>query len=135
MPRPHRPLAPRRLAVALVAGIGGTAPSSASADACNSGFYSTCINDDNLWPHAGSSHFLTLGGTETTARGEVGFGLYTTYLSRPIVLSTPSGGATTTDYAIDNQINANFLFTYGVSDRLELDAVLPTTLSQTGTGA
>ncbi len=107
----------------------------ARAQSCGAPLSSTCINADNLWPHAGSSRFLTLGGTETTARGEVGFGVYTTYLSRPIVLTTDSGGSPTTDYAIDNQINASFLFTYGVSDRLELDAIVPVTLSQTGTGA
>ncbi len=107
----------------------------ASAQNCGAPLASTCINDDNLWPHAGPSRFLTLGGSETTARGEVSFGLYTTYLSRPIVLQTNGGGAPATDYAIDNQVNENFLFAYGVSDRLELDAIAPVTLSQTGTGA
>jgi hypothetical protein len=107
----------------------------ASADNCNSQLTSTCINDDNLWPHAGASHFLTVGGTETTPRGEVGFGLYTTYLSRPITLTTNSGGQPATDYAVDNQINGTFMFTYGVADRLELDAILPVTFSQTGSGA
>jgi len=77
---------------------------------------------------------MTIGGAETTARGELGFGLYSTYLSRPIVLETNGGGAPATDYAIDDQINASFLFAYGVSDRLELDAIAPVTLSQTGSG-
>jgi hypothetical protein len=96
---------------------------------------STCINADTLWPHAGSTRFLTLGGTETTARGEVGVGLATTYLSRPVLLQTNGGGAPATDYAIDNQVNTSFMFTYGVSDRLELAVIVPITLSQSGAGA
>jgi OOP family OmpA-OmpF porin len=134
----RRPSRLPRLPTALLAlAAGGALLASASrarADDCNARFVSTCINDDNLWPHAGSSHFLSVGGTETTARGEVGFGLYTTYLSRPIVLQTNSGGQQATDYAVDDQVNGNFMFTYGVSDRLELDAVLPVTFSQTGSG-
>lgn len=79
--------------VAVVVSLMSLAPALARADACSTGLYSTCINDDNLWPHAGSSHFLTVGGTETAPRGEVSFGLYTTYLSRPIVLQSDSGEA------------------------------------------
>jgi OOP family OmpA-OmpF porin len=125
------------LSVALLVApaVAATLARTARADNCPSQLVSGCINDDNLWPHAGASHFLTLGGTETTARGEVGFGLYTTYLSRPIVLGSNGGGVQgVTDYAVDNQINGNFMFAYGVSDRLELDAILPVTFSQTGTG-
>jgi hypothetical protein len=110
-------------------------PSSARADSCSTPLVSTCINSDNLWPHAGASRFLTLGGTETAPRGDVAFGVYTTYLSRPVVLASVSGGSASTDYAVDNQIDASFLFAYGVTDRLQLEAVVPVTLSQTGSGA
>ena len=138
------PRRPRHSTTTLLAGtvsaiaMAGTllgAPAIARADGCTTGFYSTCINDDNLWPHAGASHFLTIGGTETAPRGEVGFGLFTSYLSRPIVLQTNSGGSSTTDNAIDNQLNGSFLFSFGVTNRLELDAILPTTFTQSGTGA
>ncbi len=135
--RPARPAdkRPPLILSALLAAAATLHATPAAAQSCGAPLTSTCINDDNLWPHAGSTRFLTLGGTETTAGGEVGFGVYTTYLSRPIVLSTNGGGAPATDYAVDNQINASFLFTYGVSDRLELDAIAPVTLSQTGSGA
>ena len=137
LPRPSRPASRRQALVAslLLATLLSARAKPARADNCTTPLTSTCINDDNLWPHAGSSRFMTLGGTETTARGEIGFGLYTSYLSRPISLQTDSGGASTTDYAVDNQINTSFLFAYGVSDRLELDAIVPVTLSQTGVGA
>lgn len=118
----------------LTAALAIAVPREARAESCGTQLSSTCINVDNLWPHAGSSHFLTLGGTETTASGEVGFGLYTTYLSRPLSLQTNAAGGTATDYPVDNQVNGNFLFSYGVTDRLELDAVVPVTLSQTGSG-
>jgi len=136
-PRPSRPAYGRRVLLATLTctAVLGALPGRAHAGSCAVPLTSTCINDDNLWPHAGASRFLTLGGTETAARGEVGFGLYTTYLSRPMVLVTSSGGVRGADNAIDDQVNTSFLFSYGVSDRLELDAILPVTLSQTGTGA
>ncbi len=92
-PRPSPPASGRHVLLApIVLAALLVRPGHARADNCATPMLSTCINDDNLWPHAGSSRFLTLGGTETTARGEVGFGLYATYLSRPIVLTTNSGG-------------------------------------------
>ena len=96
---------------------------------------STCIDSDHLWPHAGSSHFLSVGSTETLAAGQVGFGLSTTYLSRPIALTaaTPGPGGSL-DYVIDNQVNTSFLWSYGVTNRLELDLVLPVTFGQSGSG-
>jgi OOP family OmpA-OmpF porin len=126
---------PSRLAALLLGAFALVHASSArAANDCGAPLASTCINDDNLWPHAGPSHFLTVGGTETTSRDDIGFGLYTSYLSRPLTLSTNGAGQPATDYAVDNQINATFLFSYGVADRLELGAILPVTLSQSGSG-
>ena len=132
--RPWRSVTIQRLAIPVGVATLTVAPLSARADNCTGRLLSTCINDDNLWPHAGASRFMTLGGTETTPRGEVGFGLFTTYLSRPIALTTDSGGQSTTDDVVDDQINGSFMFTYGVSSRLELTAVLPVTFSQSGSG-
>jgi hypothetical protein len=107
----------------------------AQAQQCSSPYLSTCINSDTYWPHAGPQRFAAVGGTETVASGQIGFGLVTTYLSRPIIINGPSpGGAGTDQYAIDDQVNANFLFAYGVTDRLELDIGVPVTLVQTGVG-
>jgi hypothetical protein len=106
----------------------------AAAGEC-SGIVSPCINDDTLWPHAGASRFLALGSAETIASGQVAFGLVTSYLSRPIVLTVPSPGPPgTKEYAVDDQVNGSFLYAYGVSPRLELDLVLPVTFGQGGTG-
>jgi hypothetical protein len=96
---------------------------------------STCINDDVLWPHAGPAHFVAVGSTETVAAGQIGFGLVTSYISRPIVLQVPSpGSGGSPEYAINDQVNATFLWAYGATDRLELDLALPLTLGQGGTG-
>jgi OmpA-OmpF porin, OOP family len=110
-------------------------PTSALGDSCGAPLVSTCIDSDHLWPHAGSSHFLSVGSTETLAAGQVGFGLVTTYLSRPLVLTaaTPGPGGSL-DYVIDNQVNTSFLWSYGVTNRLELDLVLPVTFGQSGSG-
>jgi hypothetical protein len=107
----------------------------ARATDCGSPTVSTCIDDDPLWPHAGASHFFSIGTTDTVEAGTVGFGISTSYLSRPITLqvATPGPGGTLYD-VIDNQMNGSFLWSYGMTDRLEIDLVLPVTFVQTGVG-
>jgi hypothetical protein len=106
----------------------------ASSAECE-GTLSLCINDDTLWPHAGPARFVAVGSTETVASGQLGFGLVSSYLSRPIVIQTPSpGSGGSSQYAVDNEVNGSFLWSYGATDRLEVDVVLPVTFGQTGTG-
>jgi hypothetical protein len=116
------------LAVALVA-------IPAHATDCG-GPLSTCLNDDDLWPHAGPAHFVAVGSAETTASGHLGFGVVTSYLSRPIVLEspTPGLGQATTYNVVDDQVNGSFLWSYGVTRRLELELALVLTFGQSGTG-
>jgi hypothetical protein len=106
----------------------------ALADNC-SGITSTCINDDTLWPHPGPARFVSVGSAETLAGGQLGFGLVATYLSRPIRLEVKSpGGAGTEQDVINDQANGTFLWSYGVTSRLELDLALPVTFGEGGTG-
>jgi hypothetical protein len=108
------------------------APVARAADC--SGFFDSCVNDDTLWPHAGPSRFVAVGSTETVAAGQVGFGLVTSYLNRPVILATHLGGVETDQYAINDQVNGTFLWSYGVTNRLELDVAVPLTFGQGGTG-
>jgi hypothetical protein len=121
---------------AALSAAASTWASAATATSCGAPLVSTCIDDDNVWPHAGSSHFLTVGATNTLEAGQVGFGVVTSYLSRPLTLraATPGPGGSIDD-VIDNQVNSSFLWSYGVARRLELDVVLPVTFGQSGTGA
>ena len=115
------------LAIALLS------PSARATDC--SGTVSPCINDDTLWQHAGAAQFVAIGSAETIAAGQLGFGLATSYLSRPIVLHTASpGGGGSDQYVIDDQVNGTFLWAYGVTNRLELDLAVPLTFGQSGTG-
>jgi hypothetical protein len=124
-------------------GIGGLAIASAAlisicarvalASEC-SGDVSPCINDDTLWPHAGPSHFLAVGGSETTGPAQLGLALQTSYLSRPIVLKLTSPGGGSQANVINDQANGTFLWSYGIGRRLELDLALPLTFGQGGTG-
>ena len=108
----------------------------ARASDCNNPLVSTCVNSETYWPHAGNTmRMQTVGGTETTAEGQVSFGLITSYQSRPLVLHIASPGPGGSEQnVVDNQVNANFLWAYGVTDRLQLDFVLPATLIQDGAG-
>ena len=79
--------------------------------------------------------FATVNGTETVAAGQVAFGLLATYQSRPVLLrvATPGPGGSN-QYVVDDQVTGNFLFAYGVTERLQLDFALPVTFIQTGAG-
>lgn len=107
----------------------------ARAQQCSNPLVSTCVNSDAFWPHAGPQRFAAVGGTETVAARQIGFGLVSTWLSRPVVLRVASPGPGGSDqFVVDNQVNSNFLFAYGVTDRLQLDVGVPITLVQSGAG-
>ncbi|HXX69985.1 MAG TPA: hypothetical protein VEK07_22585 [Polyangiaceae bacterium] len=106
----------------------------ASATEC-SGVVSPCIDDDVLWPHAGYARFEAIGSVDTIAPRQLGFGLVTSYMSRPIVLELGSAAGTSARYyAVDNQVDGTFLWSYGVGERMELDLALPLTFVQSGLG-
>ena len=124
------------LVLGLSISIGGTLASAqtAHADDC-SGIASTCLDDDTLWPHAGAARFVAVGSTETVAAGQLGFGLVASYLSKPIRLIQKSpGGSGAEEDVIGDQGNGTFLWSYGVTSRLELDVALPITFGEGGAG-
>ncbi len=107
----------------------------ARAQQCANPLISTCINSDTFWPNAGPQRFAAVGSAETVAERQVAFGLVTSWQSRPIIVNGPSpGGAGSDQFAIDDQVNANFLFAYGITDQLQFDLGMPITLVQTGAG-
>src|SRR5687767_13054725 len=112
-----------------------TFASPADAKECTNPLVNTCINAETLWPVPGPSRFIGVSGTETVGQGLVGFGLIGTYQSRPIILRVASPGPGGSDQAVvDDQVNGNFLFAYGVTNDLQLDFALPVSFVQTGSG-
>jgi hypothetical protein len=121
--------------LALLWASGLLGETEARAQQCSNPLVSTCINSDSFWPQAGPQRFVAVGSAETVAARQVSFGLVTTYLSRPVILRVASPGPGGSDqFVVDNQVNANFLFAYGVTNRLQLDVGVPITLVQTGAG-
>jgi hypothetical protein len=107
----------------------------AHAKECSNPLIDTCINSDSYWPNAGPTHFARVSSTQTVGRGEIGFGLVADWISRPVLLHIASPGPAGSDaFVVDNQVNGNFLFAYGVTDHLQLDFTLPVTLVQSGAG-
>ncbi len=106
------------------------------AASCTTPITSPCVDSDTLWPHAGPSLFMNVGGTDTVSTDRISFGLVASYLSRPIVLNSPSPDPNSPSArpAIDNQFDATFLFAYGLTERFELDLALPVTIFQDGAG-
>jgi hypothetical protein len=107
----------------------------ARADCVPRSRLSTCIDADTLWPHAGASYFQFVGGTDTLAAGHAGFGVVTTYAARPVVLVIPTTEPAGTEVAaVEDLWDATLLFSFGLTDRLELDAAFATTLGRAGNG-
>jgi outer membrane protein OmpA-like peptidoglycan-associated protein len=116
----------------VVVGVSSPAQASECGDVSR---LSSCVNADTLWPHAGAASFQSVGATETTPPSQFSFGLVTSYLRKPIVLraSSPDPAGTQVP-AVDHLVNSAFLWAFGVTDRLELNLVMPATLYQTGSG-
>jgi hypothetical protein len=107
--------------VSALAWISGAAVARASGTAECATRVSPCINDDVLWPHAGPAHFVAVGSTETVAPGQLGFGLVTDYLSRPIILGLPPPGSGSSYPVINDQVNGTFTGGDGLHDTAERD--------------
>jgi outer membrane protein OmpA-like peptidoglycan-associated protein len=96
---------------------------------------STCVEADNLWPHAGGGPFFAVGSTRTTPASALSFGLVGSYLRQPVGLGVASADpAGSTVFLVDHRVDATLLFALGVTDRLELTLAAPTTLYQGGAG-
>ncbi|MEZ4313401.1 MAG: OmpA family protein [Polyangiaceae bacterium] len=128
------PIAALRFCLAAIALTAGS--SAASAAECEETQGLTgCVDADNLWMSAGATPFFSLGPGLTTPAGKLSFGLGLTYLSRPVGIVVSSAGDEGTNvWAVDNALNATFLFALGVTDRLQLTAAAPVTLFQDGAG-
>ena len=142
--RPHAPSQPAFLtrqrgsyvAAWLVGAAMLASGGRAEAQSCTpKGGLSTCVDTDNLWVAPGAGPFFSVAPTQTMPTGRVSFGLVLSYLSRPLSfgVSSPSSAGTTI-HALDNVINASFLASLGISDRLELTLAAPVTLYQGGAG-
>ncbi len=106
----------------------------AHADPCLAPL-SGCIDADNLWLRAGSSDHLSLGSGSTTPVGEVSFGVFASYLSRPVRLKAPSPDPLKRDIRVlDNMLDGSFVLAVGVTDRFELTLSSPVTFFQDGAG-
>ena len=124
----------KRLSVLVALTIGLGAPH-AGADCTPASHLSTCIDADTFWPHAGPATFAFIGGTDTTAPGQIGLGLVTTYLGRPVVLQIPSSDLAGNEIdAVHHLVDATFLWSYGLTGRAELTVALSTTAYRTGSG-
>ncbi len=111
-----------------------TAPASAT-DCSPPGGLSPCVDSNNLWMPAGVAHFAAIAASETVAPGAFGFGLGLTYFTKPIVLvaSSPDPAGREVN-VVDDVLDASFMWAYGLAPRVELSAVLPVALRQSGSG-
>ncbi len=133
-----RSLGRRSLAAVLamtVASVSLVASRAQAADCQPRADLSSCVDADNLWPHAGSGPFFALGSGVTLPADQVSFGLVVSYLSRPVGLrvasSDPAGSVI---YSVNNLLDATLLFGWGITDRLMFSVAAPVTFFQDGGG-
>jgi outer membrane protein OmpA-like peptidoglycan-associated protein len=125
----------RFVIAAALTSLTSLSPAPAHADCDPRAGISTCIDADNLWPHAGGGGFFTLGTTTTTPAGQLAFGLVGSYLKQPLGLSVASAdGKGSTVFAVDDRFDVSLLFAAGITNRLELTLAAPATLYQNGAG-
>ena len=134
---PRQPVGPRLrslLASGLLAVCATETPARA-ADCAPARDLSPCIDADNLWLRPGGGPFFSIASTGTAPPGKASFGLALSYQSRPLGLVIPGPSAEgTTVNVLDNVLNATFLWSLGLTDRLELTLAAPLTLYQDGSG-
>jgi outer membrane protein OmpA-like peptidoglycan-associated protein len=125
-----RTLLPILPAIALLLG-----DQRAHAAECD-GPVSTCFDADILWPTAGPTTFFSIGSARTVGARRFSFGLATAMQRDPVVLRRSEAGPAgpVPIAAIGTQVNTTFLLSYGVTDRIAVDAAMPVTFFQTGTG-
>ena len=96
----------------------------------------TCIDSEALWPTAGPTTFFSLPSARTTPKSRFGFGLASSLQHNPIVVRTsdagPSGSVDVP--VIGTQLTTSFLFSYGITERIEASFAAPVTFFQDGTG-
>lgn len=125
----------RFLAPVLLAATSLLPAPAQAADPCDVTVNNACIDSETFWPHAGTTRFVSIGGTEPLREGQVSFGLISSYQSRPVTLLTPSPGPTgTRNFAVDNQLTEHFLLALGITEKLHASFVLPATVLQSGEG-
>jgi hypothetical protein len=124
----------RRVAVLVALASTGAAPARAANCGPPSG-PSSCIDADNLWPHAGGGPYFALGSASTTRAGGVAVGLVASFLAQPIGVRIASADpAGSTVFLVDKVFDVTMLLAFGITDRLELTLAAPGTLYQTGAG-
>ena len=111
------------LAFVLVA-----APSAALAQS------DTSIDVQTRWPSPGPGRFGFVRDVATAPHLSLGFGASAEYINRPLVLIDTTDGDAEID-GIGHHVTAEFLWSLGLFDFLQIGLALPVTLVQDGEGA
>jgi hypothetical protein len=97
---------------------------------------STGIDADTLWLPPSQSRLVSLPSSEWLAPGSLSLGVGTTWLSRPVVVTAPSGDPSgRTIPVVEHALDTTLLAAIGVGLGSELTLAMPFTVLQSGAGA
>jgi hypothetical protein len=91
------------------------------------------IDVQTFWPAAGPQHGMALRSSEIQPHLNFGFTLVGNYQYQPLVYRSERDPSTVVG-AIDHSFTVDFLWAFGLFDRVQLMAALPMVAAQTGAG-
>jgi outer membrane protein OmpA-like peptidoglycan-associated protein len=93
----------------------------------------TSIDVNTYWPAPGPGNYFGVRGSAINPHLGVGFTLDLNYQHRPLVLQDTESSDELT--AVEYQVTADFLWSFGLFDWVQIGLGLPTVLAQDGVGA
>jgi hypothetical protein len=110
--------------------------SAAQASECaNGAAFSPCFDANTLWLPAGRASFLSMPDTQTIAPGQMGFGMASELLHRPLRLRVASPDRDGRDVQVlDTAIDVSYFLAFGVLRNLEASVLASTRVHQSGAG-
>jgi outer membrane protein OmpA-like peptidoglycan-associated protein len=92
----------------------------------------TSIDVNTYWPAPGPGNYFALRGSAIAPHLGVGFTLDLNYQHKPLVLEVPGGSE---EEVVQYQVTADFLWSLGLFNWIQVGLALPTVLAMDGVGA
>ena len=106
-----------------------------ASECANGAGFSPCFDANTLWLPAGRASFLSMPDTQTIGPGQIGFGMASELLHRPLRLHVASPDRDGRDVQVlDTAIDISYFLAFGVLRNLEASVLASTRVHQSGAG-
>ena len=124
------------LFVAVFLSVNALPVRTAQASECADGAeFSACFDANPLWLAAGRASFLSMPDTRTIEPGQVGFGMASEFLHRPLRLRVASPDRDGRDvHVLESAVDISYFVAFGLLRHLETSVLASTRVYQSGAG-